>query len=256
MTTIALTRQISPSMERCELTYQSRVSIDIALARAQHHAYQQALAELGCQVIILPAEPDLPDSVFVEDPAIVVDEIAVITRPGAESRRPETASIARALQPYRKLAYIQAPGTIDGGDVMRVGKTLYVGVSRRSSQTGIAQLAAALAPFGYRVQAVPLTGCLHLKSAVTPVGADVLLINRQWVDAGHFAGMRFIEVHPSEPHGANALLLGQVVIYPDSFVYTRQRLEEAGIAVKTVPASEVQKAEGAVTCCSLIFESF
>jgi dimethylargininase len=256
VTTIALTRQISPSMEQCELTYQSRVSIDIALARAQHDAYQRALAELGCQVITLPADSDLPDSVFVEDPAIVVDEIAVITRPGAESRRPETASIARALQPYRKLAFIQAPGTIDGGDVMRVGKTLYVGTSRRSSQAGIDQLAAALAPFGYSIQAVPLTGCLHLKSAITPVGADRLLINRQWVDANHFAGMRFIDVHPSEPQGANALLLGEIVIYPDSFERTRQRLEEAGIAVKTVAASEVQKAEGAVTCCSLIFESF
>jgi dimethylargininase len=182
-----------------------------------------------------------------------MDEIAVITRPGAESRRPETASIARALQVYRKLAFIEAPGTIDGGDVLRVGKTIYVGCSGRSNQAGIDQLAAATAPFGYAVKSVPLTGCLHLKSAVTQVGPDTLLINRQWVDTSYFPGMKFIDVHPDEPHAANAVLLGGAVIYPACFERTRLRLEEQGIPVKVVDVSEVQKAEGAVTCCSLIF---
>src|SRR5512135_3526472 len=121
---IAITRQVSPAIGNCELTHLERMAIDVPLAQAQHHQYEECLAALGCEVHRLPAEPDLPDSVFVEDIAIVMDELAIITRPGADSRRPEAASIARALEPYRKLVYIQAPGTVDGGDVLRVGKTL------------------------------------------------------------------------------------------------------------------------------------
>ena len=250
---IALTREISPGMQRCELTYFDRVEIDLELARKQHQAYTQALAILGCQLVMLPAEPDLPDSVFVEDVAIVLDEIAVITRPGAASRRPETASIAKALQPYRKLAYIQTPGTIEGGDVLRIGKVLYVGLSSRSSEAGIAQLSGFIAPFGYRVVGVPVTGCLHLKSAATQVSTNTLLINRQWVDPNYFEGMDCIDVHPLEPNAANALRIGETIIYPAAYPHTLARLKENGIKAAQVDVSEVEKAEGAVTCCSLVF---
>ncbi len=251
---IAMTRPVSHKMGECELTFLPRVEIDIELARAQHEEYQAALVALGCRLVPLPAEPDLPDSIFVEDTAVVLRQVAVITRPGAESRRPETESVAQALKAYRKMIFIQAPGTLDGGDVLRVGQTLYVGSSGRSNGEGIEQLAAAARPFGYRVVPVPVGGCLHLKSAVTQVGPNTLLINSQLVDAGYFSGIDLIDVHDAEPSAANALLIGDQVIYPASFPYTRRRLEDHGIHVKCVDVSEVEKAEGAVTCCSLVFE--
>lgn len=250
---IAITREVSPSMARCELTHIERQPIDYALARDQHHQYEAALAALGCQIHRLPAEPELPDSVFIEDTAIVLDEAAIITRPGADSRKPETPSIARALAPHRCLYTIEAPGTVDGGDVLLLGKTLYVGLSSRSNPSAIEQMQAFLKPFGYSVMGVPVSGCLHLKSAVTPVADDTLLANRSWVDASAFGKMKVIEVVPSEPYAGNALLVGGSVIYPANFSRTRQRLEDCGFRLSIVDVSELQKAEGAVTCCSLIF---
>ena len=256
--TIAITRDVSPDLAGCELSYVSRSPIDITLAAVQHRAYQGALSTLGCRVIALPAEAGLPDSVFVEDIAIVLDEIAIITRPGAESRRAERTSIAAALAHYRELRAIQAPGTLDGGDVLRVGRTLYVGQSRRSNASGIAQLRDLSAEFGYTVRAVPITGCLHLKSSVTQVSDDTLLLQPEWVDRAVFnaaptTDFRIIEIDPDEPHAANAVKVGNGLVYPSCFPRTLQRLHDAGIHVITVDVSELQKAEGAVTCCSLVF---
>lgn len=249
---LAITREISPAMAACELTYLPRVEIDIERARAQHLEYCRALQSLGCEVLALPPEPDLPDSVFVEDTAIVLDEVAVITRPGAASRQAETWAVAQALRPYRELVYIEAPGTLDGGDVLRIGKTLCVGSSGRSNRSGVTQLADAVMRFGYRVQTIPFHGCLHLKSAVTAVSSDALLLNPQWVDPGFVHGMEIVEVARDEPFAANALLVGTGVIYPSRFEHTRERLERRGIATTGVDTSELEKAEGAVTCCSLI----
>ncbi len=251
---LAITRDISPNFNQCELTHLARTPIDVALAQRQHHQYQAALRELGCEVIALSAETDLPDSVFVEDVAIVLDEIAIITRPGADSRKPEARLIAAALKPYRELRFIEAPGTVDGGDVLRVGKTLYVGISSRSNRSAIEQMQTYLGPLGYTVQGVEVTGCLHLKSAVTQVAGDILLINPQWVETAYFKAFRFIEVDPGEPGAANAIWFDRAVIYPSSFPKTQRRLIEHGIPLIIVDASEVQKAEGAVTCCSLIFQ--
>jgi dimethylargininase len=252
---IAITRQISSRFNECELTHLNRQPIELDLARAQHRQYEAALRELGCEVISLPAEPTLPDSVFVEDVALVFDEAAVITRPGADSRKPEAASVARALSPYRALFTIEAPGTLDGGDVLRVGRTVYVGLSSRSNRSGVEQLQGFLAPYGYTVKGVEVTGCLHLKSAVTQVSAGTLLINSARVDRKIFSGMRFIEVDDSEPSAANAVWIDDTVLYPSSFPQTQRRLEEAGLRLKIVDATEVAKAEGAVTCCSLIFRA-
>ena len=252
---IAITRQISPRFNECELTHLDRQPIDLDLARAQHHEYEAALRELGCRVISLPPELDQPDSVFVEDVALVFDEVAVITRPGADSRKPEAESIARALSPYRALYTVEAPGTLDGGDVLRVGKTVYVGLSSRSNRSGVEQLQGFLAPHGYTVKGVEVTGCLHLKSAVTQVSEDTLLINPAWVDRSIFGEMRFIDVDNGEPSAANAVWIDDAVIYPSSFPRTQHRLEEAGLHLQIVDATEVAKAEGAVTCCSLIFQA-
>ena len=252
---IAITRGVSAGIGACELTHLERHAIDLPRARAQHRAYEEALARVGCRVESLPALDDLPDSVFVEDVAIVLDEIAMITRPGAESRRPETAHIAPVLTNHRRVTFIQPPGTLDGGDVLRLGRRIFVGRSGRSDESGIEQLRAVVWPYGYTVTSIPVSGCLHLKSAITEVAPGVVLVNPAWVDAAAFGDVRAIEIDAEEPYAANGLLAGGRLIYPVSFPRTRQRLESAGIAIELVDVSELQKAEGAVTCCSLVFSA-
>ncbi|MFL6275629.1 MAG: dimethylarginine dimethylaminohydrolase family protein [Blastocatellia bacterium] len=250
---IALTRPVSPSINDCELTFHEQQPIDVARAAAQHHAYENALRGLGVEVVRLPAEPDLPDAVFVEDAAIVVDELAVIPLMGAASRRPETKSVAAALAAYRPLRYLEAPATLDGGDVLRVGRQLFVGLTKRTNRAGVAQLRSHLAPFGYEVRGVEVTGCLHLKSACTQVSSNTLLINRDWIDATAFAEFELIDVAAAEPGAANALLIGETVILPSAFPQTMALLERRGLKVCAVDVSEFQKAEGGVTCKSIIF---
>jgi len=250
---IAVTREVSRALEHCELSYQERRAIDLDLARTQHRAYEDALVSLGCELRSLPELPDHPDSVFVEDTAVVLDEVAVITRPGAESRRGETTSMVDVLRGYRRLVTVAAPGILDGGDVLQVGRTLYVGLSARSNASGAQQLQAAIAPFGYRVVTVETKGCLHLKTAATLAAPGLLLFNPSWVDADVFEDLDHLPVDPAEPHGANALLVDGRLIYPASCPRTRERLVGRGLDVVSVDMSETEKAEGGVTCCSLIF---
>lgn len=249
---LAVTRDVSPQFNECEITHIDRSPIDIVTAQAQHHGYIQALKELGCTVLELPAQPDLPDSVFVEDTAVVLPEVAVITNPGADSRKPETDSIARALAPYRDLVYIKPPATVDGGDVLVLGRDIFVGMSTRSNRDAVDQLNHLLGRFGYRAHAVDLHDCLHLKTAVTRVDDRTLLINRNWVDMEHFEGCDLIDVDASEPFAANCLPVNGSIIYPTSFPRTAKILESRGYKLKSVVVDELAKAEGAVTCCSLI----
>ena len=252
---IAITRRVSRAIGRCELTHLERKPIDARLAAEQHERYEACLRGLGCEVRSLPEEPELPDSVFVEDAAIVLDEVAVVTRPGAESRRAETESLARALAPYRELVRMEAPGTLDGGDVLRLGRTLYVGRTARTNDEGIAQLTRQVGARGYKVVPVEVKGCLHLKTAVTQVGENVLLINPQMVDRRGFGGAEFVEVDAAEPNAGNALLIDGTVVYPAAYEKTLRRIEGRGIAVAAVDVSELLKAEAGVTCCSLVFDS-
>ena len=252
MAVTAITRDISPRFDECEITHIERTPIDLDRARLQHQNYVGALKSLGCQVIELPAEPDLPDSVFVEDTAIVFPEVAIITRPGADSRKPETESIARTLAPLVKLFYVREPATVDGGDVLVLGKKIYVGLSTRSNSDAVAQLNELLGEYGYYVTGLELHDCLHLKSAVTRVDDETLLINTNWVDVNHLAGYGLIEVDTSEPFAANCLPVQDAVIFPTAFPKTCAKLEERGYRMVTVDVSELAKAEGAVTCCSLI----
>ena len=253
----AITRAVSPAIVSCELTFLDRKPIDLDKAREQHRAYEQLLETLGAKLISLPAEATLPVSMFVEDPAIVLDELAVILPLGTESRRPEAASIALALTKFRTLAQITPPASLEGGDILRIGHTLYVGLSSRTNAEGIRQLTALLAPHNYKVILVPVTGCLHLKSAVTHLGRNVLLANRAWFDTAPFApaGYFWLDVSPDEPHAANALALGETVIFPASFPHTRARIESAGFRVTSLDISELQKAESGLTCSSLLFQS-
>ena len=248
----AITRDVSPALAACELSFVERSAIDVQRAQAQHDGYCRALESLGCEVIRLPAEAAFPDSVFVEDVALVFDEVAIATRPGAESRRGEAGAVLGVLASLRPLLRIEAPGTLDGGDVLRIGKRVFVGMSARSNAAGRDQLRAWLAPFGYTVEGVATRDCLHLKSAVTQVADRAVLLNPDWVDRAPFTGYRCIEVDPAEPHAANALRIGERLVYPDAFPRTLARLRAAGFAVETVDISELQKAEGAVTCCSLL----
>lgn len=251
---LALTREISPAFTRCELTHLPRVPIDLALARDQHAAYEHALADAGCDVRRLDCGDDMPDAVFIEDVALVFDELAVVARPGAPSRRDETAAVADALAGYRPVRWIEAPGTLDGGDVLTLGRRVFLGVTGRSNRSGREQLRQILEAYGYLVVDVPVEGCLHLKSAVTGIGDALLLMNRAWVPSEPFADFDILDVAPMEPFGANALRIRGSVIYPVSFPRTRRRIEARGLQVLPVDVSELQKAEGAVTCCSVVFD--
>jgi len=252
---LALTRGVSPAMASCELTHLARVPIDPAVAASQHYHYEQALQRLGCRVEHVAPAPALPDSVFIEDTVVVVDELAVMTRPGAESRRPEVEGVAETLRRYRPLAVITSPGILDGGDVLRVGRVLYVGQSGRTNDEGIAQLRGHLAPFGYEVRAVRPTGCLHLKTAVTAVSDEALLLNPAWISPALFNGLDVIAVDPLEPFGANVVRVGRAVLTGSAFPRTREMLEGRGVEVHVVDVSELAKAEGAVTCCSILLEA-
>ena len=251
----AITRAVSPAIVDCELTFVARQPIDLAKAEKQHRAYQTLLEKCGAQVLSLPPEPALPDSMFVEDPAIVLDELAIILPLGTESRRPESTSIAQALSKFRKLDRVELPGQVEGGDVLRIGRRLFAGLSSRTNPEGIRQLAAITAPYGYEVVAVNVTGCLHLKSAVTYIGRDTLLANRAWFDTTPFVAFEWIDVAPEEPHAANALLIGSTVIFPAAFPRTRARLEASGFEVSPIDISELQKAESGLTCSSLLFDA-
>ena len=249
---IAVTRALSPRISECELTYLDRQPIDFVRAAAQHDAYERLLAMYGCTLVPVDPAPELPDGVFVEDAAVVVDELAVITRPGSESRRGETDSVARVLARYRPLCQIEAPGTIDGGDVLRVGRRLYVGRGQRTNDAGVRALRGCLAPFGYEVIAIGFRGCLHLKTAVTMLDERALLFNPEWVDA--IDGFEMIAVDPSEPFAANVLRLGEVVIIGAEQPRTRRLLEQRHYRTDASAMSELLKAEAGVTCCSVIVE--
>ncbi len=249
-----VTRAVSPALASCELSFIPRQPINLAIAHQQHHAYEKLLASLGARVISLPAERELPDSMFVEDPALVLDELAVIFPLGTETRRREAATIAAALTPFRKLAHVKLPGMIEGGDILRVGRKLFVGLTARTNAEGISQLASITAPHGYQVVSVPVNGCLHLKSAVTALDSNTLLANRAWFDSSVFEGYEWVDVDPAEPHAANALALGGTIIFPASFGRTRALIEARGFQVTSLDISELQKAESGLTCSSLVFD--
>jgi dimethylargininase len=241
---IIITRDVSPNVNAAEVTYVDRVPIDYDRAASQHEQYRELLRSLGHTVISLPADGNHPDCVFVEDTAIVLDDVAVITRPGAESRRGETPVIAEALARYRALVHIEAPATIDGGDVLVLDERIYIGMSTRTNEAAVEQLRRLT---GREVVPVPVKGALHLKTAITRVAADTLLVNREWIDVAPFAGWTLLDAE--EP---NALLVDGVVIYPSGHPQGLQTLQSRGLDVRTIDASELAKAEGGVTCCALL----
>jgi dimethylargininase len=249
---VAITRAVSPAIAGCELTHLQRVPIDVELARAQHREYERALEKAGCRVEHLDSDASMPDAVFVEDIAVVFDEVAILTRPGAASRRLEMPAIAAALAAYRPLHPILPPGTIDGGDVLVAGRHVFVGRSTRTNASAVSQMRAILQPFAYTVTETAVRECLHLKSAVTTLDDTRLLVNPQWIDRAAFDGFTLIDVAPEEPSAANVLRLEDRLIVASAFPRTADRVAALGLSVERVDASELAKAEGALTCCSLI----
>ena len=249
---LAITRDVSTDLDRCELTHLERQPIDVARAQAQHEAYCRALESLGLTVVRLPGDAALPDCCFIEDTAIVLDEVAVLTRPGAESRRGELPVVDAALRVHRRVVRIEAPGTLDGGDVLHVGRRLFVGLSSRTTEAGCLALRAAVAPFGYDVVPVAVRGVLHLKSAVTALDDRTLLANPDWIEPGPFAGLELVPVPRQEPHAANVLAVGGRALLHAGFPLTASLLERRGQRPLAVDVSEFVKAEAGVTCKSLL----
>ena len=254
MPIVALTNLPSPALEQCELTHLDRMPIDFEVALLQHRGYQAMLRACGAEVVALEVNREHPDGVFIEDTAIVLDEVAVMMSMGAESRRGEPAAIERALREYRPIERVSLPATIDGGDVARVGRTLLVGQSLRTDAAGARELARIVGRYGYRVIPVPVTGCLHLKSACTPLPDGTLLVNCEWIDMDPLESFRTTTVHDDEPHAADVAIVGDTVCMAAEHARTREFIEIAGFTVHTTPLSEFAKAEGAVTCLSLIFD--
>jgi len=252
----AFTRAVSPRLAECQLTHLERVPIDAGRAAAQHAAYEQALAGAGFEIIRLPELADDPDAVFVEDTALILDGHAVITRPGAASRAGETDSTAMGLSGEFTLHRIER-GFLDGGDVLRIGRTLYVGLSSRTNADGIDALANIVRPLGFDVIEAQLRDCLHLKTGATFAGTDgrgtpILLYHDQSVDPAQFAGVEPFAVEPDEAAAANCVRAGDRLIMPGGNTKTAERLRERGFLIVEVDVSEFQKAESGVTCMSLI----
>jgi len=250
---LALTRDVSPRIARCELTFLERQPIDYKRAVAQHQEYCRTLAGLGLEVLRIPADAACPDCCFVEDAAVVLDELAVLTRMGSASRRPESPAVARALAPHRSVVEMEPPATLDGGDVLAVGRTLFVGLSKRTNAVGIELLRRTLAPHGYSVVPVEVRGCLHLKSAATALDAQTLLANVIWVDPKAFPGLEVLPVPLKEPAAANVLRVRDQVLVHGGFPLTRELLQKRGYSVTPVDVSEFLKAEAGVTCKSILF---
>jgi dimethylargininase len=252
---VAITNAPSPLLPQCELTHLERTPIDYATAVRQHQGYQAMLRSCGAEVHALDVNRDHPDGVFIEDTAIVLDEIAVVTSMGTESRRGEPDAIEAALRRYRSVERIKPPATIEGGDVVLVGRTLLVGQSSRTNAAGAAALGAIAGRHGYRVISVPVTGCLHLKSACTALPDGRLLANLAWIDAGPLASFQTVSVPAGEPSAADVAFVGETVCLAAEHPETARLVESLGFTVRTTPLSEFAKAEGAVTCLSLIFSA-
>jgi dimethylargininase len=250
----ALTRPVPESIRDCALTFLDRAPIDPERAAAQHDAYIEALASLGVKVLSVPAEPDLPDSVFIEDTAVVVDEVAIIAFPALESRQLEPASVAIALTRFRPIAFLPDDARLEGGDVIQIGRHIYVGRSQRTNREGRDALWAILQEeWRYPVHEVDFSDCLHLKSACTYLGRNTILANPEWIETGQFGDVDVLHVSPDEPHAANALAVDGTIIFPSAFPRTHAELERRGFSVIAVDISELQKAEAGVTCCSILF---
>lgn len=249
----ALVRRPGDDLSGCELTHLERAAVDPARAAEQHAGYVAALRDLGVAVTELPPLPGHPDALYVEDCAVVLDEVAVLARPGAPARRGEVESVAAVLAEHRELVRIEEPATLDGGDVLVLGDVLLVGWSGRTNHAGLKRLAHLVLEHGYTVKAAEVDGCLHLKSAVTSLGDGRVLANPRWVNLGRTRGVEVVEVDEREPYGANVLPVAGVLLCSSAYPRTNARLASLGYELRELELGELHKMEAAVTCPSILF---
>lgn len=252
---IAIAHVPSPHLNQCQLTHLAAQAIDLGRAATQHSGYLETLENLGVRVVLLDANRDFPDSVFVEDTAVVLDEVAIIATMGTSSRRGEPPAIEQELRRHREVRRIEQPGLLEGGDILRIGKRLLVGVSSRTDRDGIEALREIVEPFGYQVSPVPVHGCLHLKTACTALPDGRLFVNRRWLEMEALAEFECLDVPEDEPFAANLLLVGEVVCLAAAHPQTVELVHHRGFQTRTVDISEFAKAEGAMTCLSLLFQA-
>jgi dimethylargininase len=253
MTRVALVREVPSSFARALSAVPPDPPIDVARARAQHAAYVAALAQLGVGVRRLPADDAWPDACFIEDCAVIAGGVAVITRPGAPSRRGETDAVAAALAKLLPCATIDEPATLDGGDCLRLGARVYVGRSARSNDDGIAQLAEVLGPRGVTVIPVPMPpGMLHLKTVCSPLDDTRVLLAEGTIPAADLPGAVPVFVPAAETAAANCVAVGDAALVAAGFPAARAAVERAGLRAIEVDTSELRKADGALTCLSIV----
>ena len=253
--TTAFTRSIPSSFASALVSEPTGATIDVALARTQHAAYERGLARLGISVITLPAIEAHPDCCFVEDCALVVDGVALVTRPGADTRRGETSTVSDALARHaslRRIEQMMAPATLDGGDCMRVGRQIFVGLSGRTNADGVERVRETFGPEGFSVVPVVLSDVLHLKCVCSPLGDRRILLADRSIAAATFDGLEIVVAPEDETYAANCLFWNEKALVASGFPETRARLERAGIEVIALDTSEIRKADGSLTCLSLV----
>ena len=226
---------------------------DLDLARRQHAAYCAALEEAGLAVTVLPPDEAHPDGVFVEDTAVITPELAVIARPGAPSRDGEQHTVANVLAANKTIRRIESPGALDGGDVLRIGRRVFVGLSARTNDTGAAQLTEALTPLRYTVETIVVPGLLHLKTGVTGLDARTLIATADLAGHSAFADYEIVPVSADEAYAANCLRINDRLLVPAECTATVRQLRQAGYNVLSVPMSEFRKMDGGLTCLSILW---
>ena len=250
---LAITRSVSPEIARCELTFIQPEPLDYALAVEQHGQYCTMLRECGLEVIVLPGDAHYPDCCFIEDTAVVFDEVAILARPGSPARQGEETAVEPALARFRRIEKVNPPATLDGGDVLCIGRSVFIGLSERTNQAGVDSFRRVLAPLGYRVTPVTVTKCLHLKSACTAIDDETILANPDWADLEPLSDFRMLRVPDDEPRAAEVMRVGaDVVCLHAGFPRTRDLLESHNVNVRTIDLSEFIKAEAGPTCLSLL----
>jgi dimethylargininase len=227
---------------------------DYSLAMDQHARYREALETCGLEVVVLEADEAFPDSTFIEDTCLVTPHCAVLTNPGADTRRGEISSVKEAMKTLgHTMEAIQAPGTLDAGDVMMVGSHFLVGLSLRTNKKGFEQLSSILKKYGMTAAAVPLTTVLHLKTGISYLENNTLLAFGEFLNKPEFQNFTLLPVDEREAYAANSVWINDRVLVPMGFPKTKYLIEEKGYTTIEVDASEFRKLDGGLSCLSLRF---